>query len=103
MYDFLKMIHYLFEDLFENIRDRKRIAVAAFAIAAAAILEQKEESEMPKQRGEWTKKGLFWRGEKGLSNNLVSELQLEERRQYQNYLRMTQENFDKLLIMLILC
>ena len=53
------MIHYLFEDLFENIRDRKRIAVAAFAIAAAAILEQKEESEMLKQRGEWTKKGLF--------------------------------------------
>ena len=78
-------------------RDRKGRAVAAFTIAAAALLEQKEESKRWKQRGEWTKKWLLQRDEKGLYNNLVSELRLEEQRRYQNYLRMTEENLDELL------
>ena len=48
--------------------------MAAFAIAAGAILQQKEVSERQKQRGEWAKKRLLRRDEKGLYNNLVSEL-----------------------------
>ena len=43
------MTHCLFEDLFENKRNQKRRTVARFAIAAAAILEQKQESERQKQ------------------------------------------------------
>ena len=94
------MTHCLFEDLFENKRDQKRRTVARFAIAAAAILEQKQESERQKQWGEWTKKWLLWWDEKRLYDNLVSELRLEEWRQYQNFLRMTEENFDKLLYLI---
>ena len=45
-------------------RDRKRRAVAPFAIAAATLLKQKEESKRRKQRGEWTKNCLLQRDEK---------------------------------------
>ena len=69
-------------------RDQKIHAVAAFIIAAAPLLEQREESKRWKQRKEWTKKWLLQWNEKGLYNNLVSELRLEEQRQYQNYVRM---------------
>ena len=33
--------------------------MAAFAIAVAALLEQKKESKMQKKRGEWMKKWLL--------------------------------------------
>ena len=72
-------------------KDQNRRAVAAFAIAAASLLEEKEKSKRRKQRREWRKRRLLWKDEKGLYNNLVSELRLKEQRQYQNYLRMTEE------------
>ena len=45
------MIHYLFEDLFGIVKDQKGRAVAVFAIAAAALLEQKQGSKKRKHRG----------------------------------------------------
>lgn len=56
---------------------QKRPAVAAFANATTTLLGQKEESKRHKQRGEWSEKWLLRRNEKGLNNNLVSEMRLE--------------------------
>lgn len=56
---------------------QKRPAVAAFANATTTLLGKKEESKRHKQRGEWSKKWLLRRNEKGLNNNLVSEMRLE--------------------------
>ena len=65
----LKMIHYLFDNLLEN---KKRPKKTCCGICYC-----------------------YW-GEERLYNNLVSKLPLEEQRQYQNYLRMTEENLDEL-------
>ena len=68
-------------------KDRKRHAAPAFGIAANALLEQKQESKRRKPRGEQTKKWLFQRNIKGLHNNSVSKLRLEEQRNTKLFLK----------------
>ena len=48
------------------------------------------------RREEWTEKWLLWHESRGLYNNLVQELHLEEELLYSIYLRMTRDNFDTL-------
>ena len=70
----------MFRYSFENgKRPKETRPVAAFAIAAAVLVqEEKEKCKKRRERGEWTKKWLLRRDEKGIFNNLVSELRLEE-------------------------
>ena len=78
--------------------DKKRYAVAAFAIATAAIIEGRNICKNKrKARGKWTKKWLPRCDKKWLYYSLTSELRLEKENRYQNYLRMTAESFNELL------
>ena len=69
------------------------------AIAVTAFLNNEfgKKVKKRKKRNEWTKRWLQRRSEKGLYNNLVKELRLEEVAIYTNYLRMKPDCFDFLL------
>ena len=60
------------------------------AIAVTAFLNNEvgKKVKKRKKRNEWTKRWLQRRSEKGLYNNLVKELRLEEVAIYTNYLRL---------------
>jgi hypothetical protein len=70
--------------------------VLALVVIASAIKSKRKVKKRRKRR-EWTKQWLLRRQSRGLYNNLIQELRLEEELLYSNYLRMSRDNFDTLL------
>lgn len=75
------------------------IAAASLLIMGTALITHSNTSLMEKRRRRKTRKWIQRREEnKGLLSMLDNELLKEDSYSYQNFLRMTRENFDKLLM-----
>ena len=90
------MINHLCREKLGNMNANKKIKIAAAAIAVPLCC--KEDTE--KRRKEWVKPWLQRRNTHGFYSQLLSELRSEEVEIYKNYLRMTTENFNEILVLI---
>ena len=89
------MINHLCREKLDNMNANKKVKIAAAAIAVALCCEEDNE----KRRKEWVKPWLQRRNTHGFYSQLLSELRLVEVEIYKNYLRMTPENFNEILVL----
>ena len=89
------MINHLCQEKLDNMNANKKVKIAAAAIAVALCCEEDNE----KRRKEWVKPWLQRRNTHGSYSQLLSELRLEVEL-FTNYLRMTPEKFNEILVLI---
>lgn len=76
--------------------EKKELAVI---LAACVFDDEEEEDELPlKRRRIWTRDWVLRREQEGFCAKLLNELRAEDPALYRNFLRMTAEQFDDLLL-----
>ena len=75
------------------MEEEHALLIASIGIVVSAVVRKKKK----RPRSTWMKTWLARRNEKGVYNNLINEMRLEDAESFRRYLRMNTESFEHLL------